>query len=72
MSVSLRKGPTLMQSEVIFSHSVKLLGKLLQLQGEIPSLRPNLTNLQLQISAKVTEVLELKEDIDVSCIDIQH
>ncbi len=67
MHTSLRKGPSLMQSEVMFSHSVKLLGKLLQLQEKIPSLRPNLSNLQLQISATVSEVLESNDDdVEVS------
>lgn len=66
MDVSLKKGPSLMQSEVIFSHSVKLIGKLLQLQEKVPDLRAALSNLQLQISKSVADVLESEEDVEVS------
>lgn len=66
VDVSLKKGPSLMQSEVIFSHSVKLIGKLLQLQEKVPDLRAALSNLQLQISKSVADVLESEEDVEVS------
>jgi hypothetical protein len=54
-----------MQGEVIFSHTVKLMGKLLQLQEEVPMLRPNLTNFQLQLSKSISDVLESQDDIEV-------
>ncbi len=54
-----------MQCEVIFSHSVKLIGKLIQLKKGIARLGANLSNVQLQLSKTISEVLESKEDVEV-------
>lgn len=65
VNASLRSGPSLMQSEVTFSHSVKLTAKLLQLQEKFPMLRPNLSNFQLQMSKSISDVLESENDVAV-------
>ena len=64
MDMSL-KGLSLMQSEVIISHSVKLMGKLLQLQETHPTLRPSLSKFQLHLSKRISAVLELTENKEV-------
>lgn len=65
INASLRKSLTQMQCEIIFSHSVKLIGKLLKLQDKVLPLRPCLSNLQLQLSRSVANTLESKEDVEV-------
>ena len=53
---------SLSQSEVMCSTTVELIGSLLQQQAKYPVLKPHLSNLQLQISKKLSELLEGKED----------
>ena len=65
VSVSLRGGLSVMQTEVLFSNIVRILGSLLQLQTKCPSLQPHLSNLQLDISKKVSDTLEQEGDVEV-------
>lgn len=74
VKTSLRKGPSPMQTEIMFSNMVKLIGSLLRLQkkyalqlhqGQCSLLRPHLSGLQLHISKTVSGVLEEEDDMEV-------
>ena len=65
----LSTGPSLMQREVLFSHCVKITGKLLMLQDDIPTLRPSLSNFQLQLSKNISDVLKSEDDVKVITCD---
>lgn len=67
VDASLKKDTSMMQCEVIFSHSVKLTGKLLKLQDQVTQLRPCLSNFQLQLSKSIAQTLQSTEDVEVKC-----
>ena len=54
-----------MQSEVVFSHSVKLITKLVDLQQNMQEIRSGLSNFQLYISRIISKVLESEDDVEV-------
>ena len=61
--VCLEGGQSVVQSEVLLSNTIRLLGILLHTKCH--ALQPHLSHLQLSISKKVSVVLEHKENVEV-------
>jgi len=63
VSVCLEGGQSMVQSEILLSNTVRLLGTLLHIKCH--TLQPHLSHLQLSISKKVSAVLEQEENVEV-------